>query len=127
MSDADETDLDPSKSQRKRDAHAIKDLGESLVNLEAGQLQKFDLPEFIIDVINETRRIKKHGARKRQLLYLAKQLRQIDSDVLMQQLQQLQRPHKDDVALFSLTRNINKSRRKTCGIDGSSGHSVGRN
>ena len=100
MSDTDDTDLGPSKSQRKRDAHAIKDLGESLVNLEAGQLQKFDLPEFIIDVINETRRIKKHGARKRQLLYLAKQLRQIDSDVLMQQLQQLQRPHKDDVALL---------------------------
>lgn len=100
MSDADETDLGPSKSQRKRDAHAVKDLGETLVNLEASQLTKFDLPEFIVNVINETRRIKKHGARKRQIMYLGKQLRQLDTDVLMQQLEKLQRPHLEDTALL---------------------------
>ncbi len=102
MSDAnnDETDLAPSRSQRKRDAHAIRDLGESLVNLEAGQLARFELPEFILNVINETRRIRQHGARKRQLQYLAKQLRQIDTDILLQHLQQLQRPHQEDVALL---------------------------
>lgn len=100
MSDADETDLGPSKSQRKRDAHAVKDLGETLVNLDASQLTKFDLPEFIVDVINETRRIKKHGARKRQLMYLAKQLRQIDTEIILQQLEKLQRPHQEDTALL---------------------------
>lgn len=100
MSDADEIDLGPSKSQRKRDAHAVKDLGETLVELDASQLSKFDLPEFIVGVINETRRIKKHGARKRQLMYLAKQLRQIDTEPLQQQLAQLQRPHQEDVALL---------------------------
>ena len=100
MTDADESDLGPSKSQRKRDAHAVKDLGETLVNLEASQLSKFELPEFIVDIINETRRIKKHGARKRQLQYLAKQLRQLDTEPLQQQLQQLQRPHHEQVALL---------------------------
>jgi ribosome-associated protein len=98
MSDADDTELGPSKSQRKRDAHAIKDLGETLVNLDPGQLSKFDLPEFIVDIINETRRIKKHGARKRQLQYLAKQLRQLDTVPLRQQLEQLQQPHHQEVA-----------------------------
>lgn len=97
MSDADDIELGPSKSQRKRDAHAIKDLGERLVNLEPGQLKKFDLPETLVTLIQDTRRIRQHGARKRQLQYLAKQLRQIDSDVLQQQLEQLQRPHQDDV------------------------------
>ena len=102
MSDAnqDETDLPPSRSQRKRDAHAIKDLGESLVNLEPSVVARFDLPEFIVDVINETRRIRQHGARKRQLQYLAKQLRQIDTDHLVQHLEQIQRPHQEDVALL---------------------------
>lgn len=100
MSDADEIEPAPSKSQRKRDAHAIKDLGETLVELDANQLSKFNLPEFIVDVINETRRIKKHGARKRQLMYLAKQLRQIDTEPLQQQLALLQRPHQEDVALL---------------------------
>lgn len=99
MSDADETDLPPSKSQRKRDAHAIKDLGESLVNLEPGQLSKFDLPESILKVINDTRHIRQHGARKRQLMYLGKQLRQLDTEPLMQHLEQLQRPHQEEVAL----------------------------
>ena len=99
MSDADETELGPSKSQRKRDAHVIKDLGEALTNLDPSQLTKFDLPEFIVDVINETRRVKKHGARKRQLMYLAKQLRQIDTEPLFLQLEKLRRPHQEDVAL----------------------------
>lgn len=99
MSDDDNIDLGPSKSQRKRDAHAIKELGEKLVELDPGHLKNFDLPEFIIGIINDTRRIRQHGARKRQLQYLGKQLRQIDTEDIQQQLEQLQRPHQADVAM----------------------------
>lgn len=98
IDDEDDLDLAPSRSQRKRDALAVKDLGESLVNLDPASLSRFDLPEFIVDIIHETRRIRQHGARKRQLQYLAKQLRQLETDVLFEQLQQLQRPHQVEVA-----------------------------
>src|SRR5574340_272274 len=51
----DEEGLPPSKSQRKRDMHALQDLGEQLVALSVGQLMRHIDPEPIqaqLDVFN---------------------------------------------------------------------------
>ena len=45
--------LTPSKSQRKRDAHALQALGVQLVALSAAQLARLDLPE-ILHLTNRT-------------------------------------------------------------------------
>lgn len=86
MSD-ENTDFDtaPSKSQLKREAEAMTQLGEQLTKLDNGQLARLDLADNILAAIAEFRKIRSHGARKRQLLYLGKLLRQIDvSDILAQ-------------------------------------------
>lgn len=69
---------DVSKSQKKRDADSIRDLGSRLADLRGSELANIPLPEDIISAINELNRIKAHGARKRQLGFLAKKMRHID-------------------------------------------------
>ena len=78
--------VQPSKSQRKREAHAVRDLGVQLVKLEAAQLEKIPLPDAIREAVVQAQQIKAHGARRRQLQYLGKLLRQIDSEPIAETL-----------------------------------------
>ena len=47
--------LTPSKSQRKRDAHALQALGVQLVALSAVQLTRLDLPETLHEAVEKDR------------------------------------------------------------------------
>ncbi|MFT4729985.1 MAG: ribosome-associated protein [Granulosicoccus sp.] len=67
-----------SRSQKKREADAVRDLGARLADLRGSELANIPLPEDIVDAIKELNRIKAHGARKRQLGFLAKKMRHID-------------------------------------------------
>jgi len=78
-----------SKSQRKRDADAVRELGAQLADLGASELATIPLPDDVLSAIHELNRIKAHGARKRQLGFLAKRLRQIDIDPVDAALEKL--------------------------------------
>jgi ribosome-associated protein len=62
-----DTPLTPSKTQRKRDAHALQTLGIQLVALSAAQLARLDLPETLHEAVLAAQRMRAHGARTRQL------------------------------------------------------------
>ena len=74
--------LTPSKSQRKRDAHAIQTLGIQLVALSIAQLARLDLPEALHEAVVAAQRMRSHGARTRQLQYIGKVMRQLEPGVL---------------------------------------------
>jgi len=78
-----------SKSQRKRDMHALQDLGRQLVELPREQFEKITLEEGLHDAILEARRIHQHGARKRQLQYIGKLMRGLDAEPIREQLDTL--------------------------------------
>ena len=59
--------LGPSRSQQRREALDILELGERLVALTAAQLARLPVPDELLPHIRETQRITSHGARKRQL------------------------------------------------------------
>jgi ribosome-associated protein len=68
----------PSKTRRKKDMHALQALGASLVDLSAQQLAQVELPEDLRDAVMEARRIKGHEARRRQLQYIGRLMREVD-------------------------------------------------
>jgi ribosome-associated protein len=68
-----------SKSRRKRDLEALKDLGRDLLGLGDDTLQGLKLPEDLLEALLTARRIRSHGAQKRQLQYVGKLLRDIDT------------------------------------------------
>jgi ribosome-associated protein len=68
----------PSKSARKRAAHAAQDLGEELVRLREAQLEALDLPEKLKEAVRVARRITSRAGGARQRQYIGKLMRDID-------------------------------------------------
>jgi ribosome-associated protein len=71
----------PSKSQRKRDMHALRDMGERLMELPEAHVKEL-LPPELMEIMLACKKITKGNARKRQIQYLGKRLRQIETDKL---------------------------------------------
>jgi ribosome-associated protein len=74
-----ESDERPSKSARKRAAHAAQDLGEELTRLREGELAALALPESLTEAIRAARRITSRAALARQRQYIGKLMRDIDT------------------------------------------------
>jgi ribosome-associated protein len=91
-----------SKSQRKRDSHALQDLGSELVKLPVADLDKLPLEEDLRQAILEAKRIKQHGALKRQLQFIGKLMRNSDADVIREAYQRLINPFREDIRHFHL-------------------------
>ena len=69
----------PSKSQLKRESHALQELGKELVKMPEGKLQQFDLPEPLKLAIYEARKLKNREAKRRHLQYIGKLMRVSDT------------------------------------------------
>ena len=74
--------LSPSRSQQRREALGVLELAEQLAAQSPAQLEKLPIPEALLPHIEDTRRITAHIARKRQLAFLAKQMRREDDETL---------------------------------------------
>ncbi|UHQ19449.1 ribosome-associated protein [Lysobacter sp. KIS68-7] len=72
----------PSRSEQRRAALDVLELGGKLAVLSDAQLSKLPIPEHLLPHILETRRITSHIAHKRQLQFLAKQMRREDEETL---------------------------------------------
>ena len=70
----------PSKSARKRAAHAAQDLGEALLGLPEADLAARELPEALREALRMARRISGRAAGARQRQYIGKLMRQVDLD-----------------------------------------------
>ena len=70
----------PSKSARKRAAHAAQDLGETLVRLRDADLDALKLPDGLAEAIREARRINSRAAAARQRQYIGKLMRGVDPE-----------------------------------------------
>jgi ribosome-associated protein len=71
-------DLRPSKSARKRAAHAAQDLGETLIALRDAELVALGLPERLHDAIVLARTIRSRAGLARQRQYIGKLMRDMD-------------------------------------------------
>lgn len=74
--------LGESRSQNRREALEVLALGETLVELTPAQLARLPIPDGMMEHIEYTKRITSHGARKRQLAFLAKQMRREEDETL---------------------------------------------
>ncbi|MFO1350822.1 MAG: ribosome biogenesis factor YjgA [Gammaproteobacteria bacterium] len=78
----------PSRSQLKREALALHDLGERLVGLTPAQLVRIPLPDDLAEAVRAAQAMSAHGARRRQLRYLGKLLRRIDAEPIQRALEE---------------------------------------
>lgn len=74
--------LSPSRSEQRREAMAVFELGEKLVALSDAELARLPVPDDLLAHIRYTRRITSHIAHKRELQHLAKIMRREDDETL---------------------------------------------
>ena len=70
----------PSKSARKRAAHAAQDLGEALIALPDAALSALGLPEELLEAVREAQRISSRAGLARQRQYIGKLMRALDPE-----------------------------------------------
>ncbi len=82
-----ETDLPISKTKLKAEADAQQAIGKKLIDLSKEKLIKLNLPETLFDAVMEAKRLTANGAVRRQLQYLGRLMREVDSAPIIEQLQ----------------------------------------
>jgi ribosome-associated protein len=91
-----------SKTQRKRQMTNLQDVGEELVKLSAEMISRLDLPEALREAVLDCKRFTKHEAIRRQMQYIGRIMRDLDTTPIAEQLAALHAPSHRQSALFHL-------------------------
>jgi ribosome-associated protein len=89
-----------SKTRRKKEMSGLQDVGAELVALSAEQLARIRMPEALREAVEDARRFTRHEARRRQIQYIGRLMRDIDAAPIVEQLAALKAPSKRQTALF---------------------------
>ena len=89
-----------SKSERKREMHALQALAERLSRLNPQQWQQFDFSEPMKAALDESRRIKGHNATRRHVRRLGKLLQHEDNEQVRVLFQRIDHQHRADNQRF---------------------------
>jgi len=89
-----------SKSRRKRQMKDLQDVGAALVKLSREQLARIDMPESLREAVEACKGITKHEARRRQVQYIGRIMRDVDAGPIAEQLAEIEAPSKRQAALF---------------------------
>ncbi len=79
-----------SKTRRKREMHELQALGSALVALPESVLAALRLEGELREAVLEARRMKSHEAKRRQLQYLGRLMREMDPEPIRAQLAAIQ-------------------------------------
>jgi ribosome-associated protein len=80
-----------SKTQKKKAALSLQDLGGRLVKLSNEQLKQMDLPEDVLAAVKAAKAIKKHGPLSRQMQHIGSLMRKHDPAPVREFLDALER------------------------------------
>jgi ribosome-associated protein len=89
-----------SKTRRKKQMHELQGVGARLVALSAEELARIQMPESLREAVEDARRFTRHEARRRQLQYIGRIMRDIDAGPIAEQLAALKAPSRRQTALF---------------------------
>ena len=90
-----DTELElPSKTRLKQDATDLQQLGQKLTTYSSAVLRKLSLNEILISALEEYNRLpNSHGARRRQLQFIGKLMRDLDYDAVIKSIDDLESGH----------------------------------
>ena len=95
-----EADVTISKTKLKAEADAAQHIGKKLIALSKDRLIKLDLPETLFEAVMEAKRLTANGAVRRQLQYLGRLMRDVDSAPIVEQLQKWEGKNNEENARF---------------------------
>lgn len=75
-------DVEVSKTDLKKQSDRLQQLGESLITLRQGLMDKLDLPEKLVEALAEAKRITNFEGKRRQMQFIGKLMRKLDEDTV---------------------------------------------
>lgn len=96
----DESPDKPSKSERKRQMLALQKIGEQLLEVPEREWSRLGMPENLVEALQLAGRIKSREGKRRQLQYVGKLMRQIDTAAIEAFLQERQAGHQQKLRRF---------------------------
>jgi ribosome-associated protein len=72
----------PSRTELKKESTELQKVGEALLTLRADLFERLDLPEGLVNALDELKRITNFEGRRRQLQYVGKLMRQLEPETL---------------------------------------------
>lgn len=97
------SDLGKSRSAKKRESTALQNAGEKLAELGKGEIEQFALPHELHHAILDWKGMKKHEARRRQMQYIGRLMRELDEeeqDAILARMQDLEVARRADAGAF---------------------------
>ena len=79
-----------SKTRRKKDMIALQDLGKQLVELPESQVGAMGLEPRLEEAVREARRMKSHEAKRRQLQFIGRLMREVDPEPIRARLAEVE-------------------------------------
>jgi ribosome-associated protein len=80
----------PSKSERKREMQSLQDIGTRIVKLSPGDLAHIPLEGLLQEAVLTARRITNHEGLRRQMQYIGKLMRTVDTSAVTAALRDLE-------------------------------------
>jgi len=99
-----------SRTEKKREAALLEDLARELSGLGAAAIAALPVDPALLNEIRETARVRQHGARKRQVKFLAKTLRHADPDLVQRLMDVLSDRHRSHLSESKRHRELEKLR-----------------
>lgn len=90
----------PSKTALKQQAHELQALGQALTELPDDKLEAAAGSERLVDAVREFKRTRSHEGRRRQMQYIGKLMRGIDTEALRQAVAAQRLPNARDSLLL---------------------------
>jgi len=100
IDDFEEESSRPNKSQLKREADALFELGKRLAELDSSTLKGLELSNELFNAIEAGKKIDSHVAHKRQFKLIGKMLRSIDTTALQEVIEKRDLQHQKGVSEF---------------------------
>ena len=75
-----------SKTKQKQAMHELQALGEALLDLPAAQLDALQLPDALLHALREAKAIAARGAKRRQIQYIGRLMREVDPAPIRERL-----------------------------------------
>ena len=89
-----------SKTQKKKEADSLQELGEKLLKLSKEQIEDIEFPSEICDAIRFAKTIKSHGARRRHMQYIGTLMRKIDPEPVLEAIENIEQGDYRKAAAF---------------------------
>ena len=91
-----------SRTQKKKAAQALQKLGEQLVHLSDAQFAALELQDELLEAVAMARQIKSHEARRRQLQYIGRLMREYEPRIIQEAIDKLTSGENEEKRRFKL-------------------------